>query len=113
MKAHLFGKCAGFPAFHPRGRYRNPVNRTGLHRGVTAYYFETFSAKHLAGAGDVSEIRKLMRITVLVNPVVIFDKRRACYSQVRIGAEFLQQELEVIGTEGDIGIEIADEVPSG
>src|SRR5215471_11713054 len=74
MIANFFCERARLPAFHPRSRNGDPVNRASLYRAITAHFFEAFPAKHLARAGNVRRISKLMGITVLVNAVVVFHK---------------------------------------
>src|SRR5262249_9041080 len=109
MKAHLFRERTRLPAFHPGSGDGNPVNRTGLDRAVTPHLLEAFPAKHLTSARNMHGIGKLMGVTMLVEPVVVFDKRRASDTELRITSEFLQYEFEVVVPESNVGIEIGYE----
>src|SRR5947209_3716926 len=111
MEAHLLGERVGLPALHPRGRNGNPVDRAGFDWYIAPHFIKAFPAKHLAGARDMTGVRELMCVAVLVEAVLVFHKRRACDAEPRIGTEFLQQELKVVRAESDVGIQIADEIP--
>ena len=111
MKANLFRERARLPAFHSRSGNRNPINCPSFYRHVTTDLFKAFPAKHLAGARDMTGVRELMCVAVLVEAVLVFHKRRACDAEPRIGSEFLQQELKIVRAESDVGIQIADEIP--
>src|ERR1700691_5901727 len=104
MNAHFVSERPRLPAFHPRTDNRNVVNRTALHRDVSADGFKTLTAKHLACAGNMFDTHK----SIVVRLTGELLKWRSRKPEHRVSRQFQKQELEVIRIERDVGIQAHD-----
>src|SRR5712691_5562272 len=110
VKAGFFEKGPGLPALHPRGGDCDPIDCSAFNRDVAANLFKALPAKKLAGAGDVLELSETVGVSVAMLLAGIFDKGSAGNAEPRVSDKPGQKKLDVIGIEGDVGVEIADDV---
>ena len=110
MKTDFFGKRARLPAFHARRGDRDPIYRAALDRHVTAHFFEALAAEHLASTGNMFKSGELVSVGVLVAVIRILNKRGSRYAQLGEKLKPGKQKAEIIRLEGDVGVEIANDV---
>src|SRR5215475_7682467 len=98
------------PALHTRGGHRHPIDSATLDPGVAADLFKAPPPEHLTRTGNMLEIRKLVRVAVILRPIGVFYEWRARHAEFRQLCELAHQELAITRFEGDVGVEIADQI---
>ncbi len=103
--AHLLGERAGAPTAHARARDRRPVDAAALDGLVAADLLVARAPEHLAGARHVLDVGEAVVVLVIA-----FAERGARDAEPGVLREAAQEELEVVRVEGDVGVEVADDV---
>ena len=105
MKTSVIGECSRLPPFHPGGCHRAPVDTPERHRHVSANFVETLAPEQLARARYVLDVREPI---VVVSSVL--DEGSAGDAQPRVGGELTDEKIEVVGAEGNVRVDIANDI---
>ena len=105
MLARLFEKRSRFPSLHARRDDGNRVDPAGLDGFVSADLFIALFPEQLAGPGNMFGAGE--PVIVLARP---FAERRPGDPQPRILRELVQEEMKIVFVDGDVRIQIADDV---
>src|SRR5437867_4091758 len=105
VAAHLLDECPGLPAFHPCRRHRDPVDSTAFYWQIAADLFETFSPEELARARDVFHGSESEVISGRA-----LGEWRSHYSESLVCGQLREQKVEIVLVEGDISIEVPDDI---
>src|SRR3972149_2063994 len=106
MDAGLFGKRSRLPAFHSCRGHGDPVYASAANGDIAANILEALSPEQLAGSRHMFDIG----VAIVVHLRRSLDKGGACNPQIRELTEPGQEEIEVVGGETDVRIEISDDV---
>ena len=105
MMEPLFGKRTRFPSPHARRGHRHPVNAADAIGNIPTDLLETPTPEELTSASDMIFTLKAVPGLVIA---AIFCERSSCNTKQRILGEFANQEIQIIGIERHVRIEIAD-----
>jgi hypothetical protein len=106
MVAGFVGKGSCLPTFHSRRGYGDPVDTATLDRLISSDFIKTRPAKQLTCSGDMFDVGK----SKIIGDIVIFNKGSAGHSQPFYLLKFCDEIRKIAWVEGDIGIEIADDI---
>src|SRR5579863_5184974 len=105
MKERPFAKRACFPANHPCGRDRHPIDAAGLIGDIAADFLKAQASEELTLPGYVRLPFKTVYGRIIA---AFFAEGCPANTKGRVFFKAVQQELKVIRIKGGISVEIAD-----
>ena len=105
MITALFQERPRGPALHPGGGHGDPIDTPFLYRNVAADIHKALPSEKLASTGNVFGAGKAEIIVVLA-----LDERRPGHPEFQVSGEPAKKEFEIVRFEGDIGVQIPDDI---
>jgi hypothetical protein len=105
MDTRSFRERPRLPTLHSGSRHSHPVDAASFDRNVPTHLAEALPSEHLAGPGNVLDVRK----TIVIR-FAVFDEWGAGNPQTGQLGESRNQEGEVVGLKRDVRIYVTDDV---
>ena len=106
MSVELLLVALCLPASHPGHGHGSPIFSSRLERQVTVNVLKARAPEHLAATGNMGLVDEPV---IVLLPSALHEKSPN-NPKLRISSQSLQQELDIVGLERDVGVQICNDI---